>query len=95
MESHTHSFDAGAAWAMCALQASKMGLRAHGMSGFDVERATKELKVPPRWRVDAVFAVGRVTDKAVLPESLQKKEAPSNRRPLAESIDEGVCTLEA
>ena len=32
-ESHSHSFDAGAAWASLALQATRLGYRAHGMSG--------------------------------------------------------------
>ena len=37
--STTHSFDAGAAWACLALQATKMGYQAHGMSGIQYELA--------------------------------------------------------
>ena len=52
-ESHTHSFDAGAAWACLALQATRMGYHAHGMSGVDFDRVRTELDVPDRFRVDA------------------------------------------
>jgi hypothetical protein len=34
--SHTHSFDAGAAWPMLSLQAAMLGWQAHGMVGFDI-----------------------------------------------------------
>ena len=37
--SHSHSFDAGAAWACLALQASMMGYQAHGMTGVNFDRA--------------------------------------------------------
>src|SRR4051794_17832618 len=80
--SHTHSFDAGAAWAMMALQASRMGLRAHGMVGFDIARAANELNVPDTFRVEMMFAVGHpTTDLSVLPEPLAKKEMPNERKP--------------
>ena len=87
--SRTHSFDAGAAWAYCALEARRLGLYAHGMSGFDPERAPKELGVPDTFHVDAVFALGRVTDPSVLSESIRAKEQPSDRRPLAETAFAG------
>src|SRR4051812_43471966 len=44
--SHSHSFDAGAAWASLALQATRLGYHAHGMSGVDFDRARVELEVP-------------------------------------------------
>ena len=37
----THSFDAGAAWALLALQAWRLGYFAHGMSGIELDRARK------------------------------------------------------
>lgn len=85
----THSFDTGAAWACMALEARRLGLYAHGMSGFDPERAPKELGVPDSWHVDAVFALGRTTDASVLSESFRAKEHPSDRRPLAETAFRG------
>ncbi len=55
----THSFDSGAAWENLALQASALGLVAHGMSGFDYERARSELGIPADHSVEAMVALGR------------------------------------
>jgi nitroreductase len=83
-ESHSHSFDAGAAWACLALQATRMGYRAHGMSGVDFDRARLELKVPERYRIEAAAVVGRVGDPAQLDDKLRAREMPSGRRPVSE-----------
>jgi len=88
--SYTHSFDAGAAWAHLALQAIRLGWYAHGMAGFDKERAFAELNVPPGYRVEAAVAVGRRGDKSVLPEALQQRELPSSRQPLSSTVFEGL-----
>lgn len=87
--SRTHSFDAGAAWAFMALQATALGLHAHAIAGFDRERAGAELQVPARFRVEVAVALGRAGDKAQLPEALQARETPSQRRPLAETVFRG------
>ena len=87
--SHSHSFDAGAAWAHLALQATRLGLQAHGMVGFDMERAFAELNVPQGYRVECAIAVGRQGDKSVLPEGLQAREQPSGREPLTTTVLEG------
>ena len=71
VRSHSHSFDAGAAWAYLALQATLLGYQAHGMAGFDRAKAATELQVPARYRVEAAVAIGRLGDKAALPEALQ------------------------
>lgn len=81
--SHSHSFDAGSAWACLALQAARMGLAAHGMVGFDMDRAFAELNVPKGYRVECAIAVGRPGDKSVLPEGLQARETPNGRQPLS------------
>jgi nitroreductase len=86
----THSFDTGAAWENLALQATMLGLVAHGMQGFDYERARAELRVPGGFRVEAMAAVGRPGDPARLPERLREREAPSGRKPLAEITCEGA-----
>ena len=78
--SHTHSYDAGAAWACLALQARLMGYQAHGMSGVEFERARAELAVPERYRIEAAAVVGRVGDPATLPEKLRAREVPSGRK---------------
>ena len=82
--SPTHSFDTGAAWAQMALQASAMGYHAHGMIGFDIDRARTELKVPERYRVEAATVIGRQGPKERLPEKLQEREVPSTRKPVSE-----------
>lgn len=79
---HTHSFDAGAAWALMALQATRLGLHTHGMAGMDYDAARRELAVPDRFRVEAAVAIGRIADKATLPEELQGREGPSGRNPV-------------
>ena len=87
--SHTHSFDTGAAWVCLALQATRMGYHAHGMSGVDFERARTELAVPERFRIEAAAVIGRIGDPAILDEKLRARETPSSRKPLAEFIHAG------
>jgi nitroreductase len=89
----THSFDAGAAWENLALQASLRGLVAHGMQGFDYERARTELGIPDEYRVEAMVAVGRRGPREALPEKLQAVESPNERRPLAKTVCEGPFRL--
>jgi nitroreductase len=85
----THSYDTGAAWENFALQGYREGLVVHGMEGFDYERARVELRIPDEFQVEAMAAVGKPAPKEVLPEKLQKRESPNNRRKLTESICEG------
>jgi len=87
--SHSHSFDAGAAWALLALQATRLGYHAHGMTGIDFDKARTELAVPERFRVEAAAAIGRIGDKSILPEALRTREAPSGRKSIAEFAFEG------
>jgi Nitroreductase len=82
--SHSHSFDAGAAWGMLALQATLGGLHTHGMTGVDFDKVRTELGVPEDFRVEAAIAVGRLGDPATLPESMREREKPSDRKPVAE-----------
>src|SRR5437660_5419256 len=85
----THSYDTGASWEDIALQGSRQGLVVHGMEGFDYERARLELRIPDEFQVEAMAAVGKPAPKEVLPEKLQKRESPNDRRKLSESICEG------
>jgi nitroreductase len=82
--STTHSFDAGAAWACLALQAARMGYRAHGMSGIQDELARSELRIPERFALNAACAIGRIGDPAQLDEKLRAREFPSGRKPVAD-----------
>ena len=87
--SPTHSFDTGAAWENLALQASITGFVAHGMQGFDYERAKKDLKIPDEYQVEAMVAIGKKAAKESLPSDLQAKEMPSLRKALDEIVMEG------
>jgi nitroreductase len=82
--SHSHSFDAGAAWAQMALQATALGYHAHGMVGLDLDRARTELGIPDRYRVEAAVAIGTKDSPERLPEGLRAREVPSNRKPVSE-----------
>jgi nitroreductase len=93
MASHSHSYDTGAAWMSLALQAMRLGWAAHGMIGFDIERAHVELNVPADHRVEAAVAIGRPTDASVLPENLAAREHPSSRNPLSAMLFEGGFPL--
>lgn len=89
----THSYDAGAAWQNIALQAWMKGIVAHGIAGFDAERARRVLRVPAAYAIEAMIVLGKRGDPALLPESQQKREQPSDRRPLAQSVCEGPFSL--
>src|SRR3984893_15364804 len=85
----THSYDAGAAWENFALQGFQQGLVVHGMEGFDYDLARKGLRIPDEFQVEAMAAVGKPGPKEVLPEKLQARESPNDRRKVSESIFEG------
>lgn len=82
--SRSHSFDAGAAWLLLALQATALSLHSHGMGGVDFARARSVLNVPERFSIEVAIAVGRMGDKGVLPEALQAQESPSLRRSISD-----------
>ncbi|HEX7819980.1 MAG TPA: nitroreductase family protein [Sphingobium sp.] len=80
--SHSHSFDAGAAWAQLALQAHLSGYHSHGMVGVDQDKARTELALPDGFRFEAAIAIGKIGDPATLPDGLREREVPSDRKPL-------------
>lgn len=85
----SHSFDAGAAWASLAFQATLLGWHAHAMGGFDHKLLRQTLRIPADFTIEAVVAIGWRTDKEVLPESLQAREVMSQRLPLESIVAEG------
>ncbi|MPT48696.1 MAG: nitroreductase [Sphingobium sp.] len=87
--SRSHSFDAGAAWMSLALQAQSMGLATHAMAGVDWDAARNILHAPERLQIEAAIAIGYPGNKDDLPEALQERETPSDRRPVAESAFNG------
>jgi nitroreductase len=89
----THSYDCGAARENFALQGSEQGLVVHGMQGFDYDRARKDLRIPHDFQIEAMAAVGRPGPKELLPEKLQTRETPNDRRKVSESVFEGPLKL--
>lgn len=85
----SHAFDAGAAWASLAFQATLSGWHAHAMGGFDRERLRAALAIPEDHAIEAVVAIGWRTDKSVLAEALQAREVMSQRLPLEQIVAEG------
>ena len=84
---YTHSFDAGAAWACLALQASLLGWAAHAMGGFDVPRAIVDLGIPDDYRIECIVAIGRYAPDAETPAK------PNARAPLTSFVREGVFAV--
>ena len=85
-----HAFDAGAAWAHLALQAHMMGYATHAIGGFDEATARAALKVPNDYHINIAIALGRRADKMTLPEDLQARELPSQRKSIEEFTREGL-----
>lgn len=77
--------DTGMALENLLLQATALGLVAHPMAGFDIERARVELTIPSGYEPVAMIAVGYPGDLNVLPDYLQQREMkPRERKPLTE-----------
>jgi nitroreductase len=89
----THSYDSGAAWQNLALQAALNDIVAHGIQGFDYERARRVLRVPAHFAIEAMIVLGKPGAPAELPESYRQREQPSDRRALAQTICEGPFSL--
>jgi hypothetical protein len=72
------------------LQAVALGLAAHQMAGYDVEKARAAFDVPAECLPMAMVAVGKQTDPDVLDEETRKKElTPRVRKALGERFFEG------
>ena len=85
----THSFDTGAAWENLALQATLKGLVVHGMQGFDYDKARTTLNIPDGFNVEAMAVIGKPGRKEDLPERMQERETPNDRRKLDGTAFEG------
>lgn len=85
----THSFDTGAAWENFALQGALKGLVIHGMQGFDYDKARTSLNIPKGFNVEAMAVIGKPGRKEDLPEKLQERETPNDRRKVTETAFEG------
>ncbi|TYC92492.1 nitroreductase family protein [Novosphingobium sp. BW1] len=83
-DNYSASFDAGAAWMAAALQAQALGYHTHGMTGIKFGEAEAALGVPADHRLEAAFVIGKIGDKATLPDYLQDREAPVGRKAASE-----------
>jgi hypothetical protein len=72
-----------------ALQARTMGIVAHGMEGYDKERAVSELGIPADHVPEAMIAIGVYGKPEELAEEKRAGEIPSQRKPLSEIVLEG------
>jgi nitroreductase len=77
--------DTGAALAHLFLQATALGLHAHGMAGLDPDKARTAFGIPDDYEVAAAVALGYLGALEELPEGLQARElAARTRKPLSE-----------
>lgn len=87
--SPTHVFDTGAAWMSFAQQASLLGWHTHGMGGFDKDRLRHALSIPAGYKINAVAALGKIGDPAILDPELRNREVPSERDPIEHLVFQG------
>jgi len=79
--------DAGQALAHIFLQATALGLHAHGMAGFDRDRARTELGIPDDYDLGAAVALGYLGSPDQLPDQQRQSElARRTRKPLNEIV---------
>ena len=84
-----HTFDTGSAFENLALQATQMNFVAHPMGGFNRNIAKEKLSVPDDYTVEIMIAIGKHGKIEDLPEYLQERETPTQRKNLEEIISEG------
>ncbi len=86
----TRDFDTGAAMMSLTLQATMLGLSVHVLGGVDLDAAYEATGADPATtEVLCGFVIGHCGEAAALPEKLQAKEQPSNRRPVSEIAFKG------
>jgi nitroreductase len=79
--------DTGMAVENLVLQATALGLQAHQMAGYDVEKARRECQIPSGFEPVAMIAIGYPGDPAILPDSLRDREVkPRERQPIGDFV---------
>ena len=79
--------DTGLAVENLVLQATALGLQAHQMAGYDVEKARRQCQIPSGFEPVAMIAVGYPGDPAVLPDYLREREVkPRERQPIGDFV---------
>ena len=83
--------DVGLAVENMILQALALGIFAHQMAGFDVEKARHDLAIPAGHDPVAMIALGYPGELDALPEKLRQRETASRtRRPPAQFVFAGT-----
>jgi nitroreductase len=87
-----HAFyDTGQATMSLIVQATDLGLSAHQMAGFSVEKARELFSIPPEWEPAAAIALGYPVEADAVPETLRAKESlPRSRKPLEDFVFSGT-----
>jgi nitroreductase len=83
--------DTGMAALSLCLQATTLGMVAHQMAGFEIEKARTDLGIPAGYEPVAMIAVGYPGDPATLPDYLRERELkPRERKPVTEFVSDGT-----
>ena len=86
----THSFDTGLASMQLMLEATTLGLVAHGMSGFDAQAARKDYKIPQNFSIEAMIAIGEVAPEGKSRKEFMERDAKvATRKKISEFAFEG------
>lgn len=85
-ENKFHLFDSASAFAFLTLEATKRGLIAHGMGGFDQEVIKSSFNISDDYDVVLMIAIGYPGDKSQLSERNQERENPGLRKSISEII---------
>ena len=81
----TRDFDTGAATMALTLQATLLGLSVHLLGGIDLDSAYEATGADRETtEILAGFIVGHRGDGTELPQKLQEREAPNDRKPVSE-----------
>lgn len=79
--------DTGMAAENLTLQATALGLVAHQMAGFDIDRALADCRIPDGYEPVAMMAVGYPGDPALLSDRLRAREVqPRVRKPFTKFV---------
>jgi nitroreductase len=79
--------DTGMAVENLVLQATALGLQAHQMAGYDVDKARRECQIPSGFEPVAMIAIGYSGDPSILPEYLRQREIkPRERQPIGDFV---------
>ena len=86
----TRDFDTGAAMMSMTLQATMLGLSVHLLGGIELD-AAYEATGADRDTTEILcgFIIGRRGEASALPEKLQEREKPSDRKPVSEFVFKG------